>query len=169
MDDDRGTRRPLRRRFRVRLSPAEEATLRGLEGDRTDVRHLDGRPRFVVRGDGRWRGTIFRRLGAQQGVRAAQGDVVLVGPGEARVVVRSGGRALGWTCAVLAVLFLLSPLLVLLPGEWLERPLGGWLATPVFGALAWWLLARRSREPHLDALEEFLRQRVGGRWERTDA
>ncbi|NEN76794.1 hypothetical protein [Nocardioides zeae] len=68
----------------------------------------------------------------------------------------------------LALLFLLSPLLVLLPGEWLERPFGGLLAAPVFGALAWWLLARRFRQPHLDALEAFLRRRVGGRWEPLD-
>lgn len=158
-------RTPLRRHYRVALTGREEERLRAAPSDKATLDHLSGRARFRVRRDGTWRATIFRRWGAQQGVHAAVGDVRVVAPGEARVRVRSGGQVLGRTCAGVAVLFLLLPLLYLVPGDWIENPVAVPLGAGGMALVAWLLMARRFREPDLDELETFLRGRIGGRWE----
>lgn len=170
----RSARRPLRRRYQVHLTAGEAAALRELPSDRVGLDFLEGTPRLKRRGDDRWTVTAFVRWGMTDGFTGARADVRLVGgagagdeAGGARVRLRSGGLVLGWSCTVLATLFLLSPLLLLLPGgdEWIVQPLAGPLGGVVFGVLGWLLLARRFRQPRLDALEADVRRRIGGRWE----
>ena len=165
---DNKKKRPLKRHFVVHLKEKEAKNLRNYTTEKVGYDYLKGKPRLIRKRNGKYVAKIFRRFGIDNGSTTAIGKIKFTDDRELAITIKSGGLGIGYFFLFWVVAFatfgiwgLLQPALV----KELELNLSASLfAVPVFGFMSWLFLSRYMREPDLEKMEGYLKEKIGGKW-----
>ncbi len=171
MADTNKSKKPLKRSYDVKLSDKEANNLKQYKNEKAGMEYLSGKPRLIKKRNGKYVAKIFKRFGIIYGSTTAIGKIKFINDRELKVVVKSGGLGLGYFMLTICVLFgfaligfLLNPAVT----EELELNLSAFVfAIPVFALLSWLFLSRYMRQPELDDMETYLKNKIGGEWRET--
>ena len=162
------SKQALKRFFNVKLSEKGANNLKQYKTEKAGMNYLNGEPRLIKKRNGKYIAKIFRRFGIIYGSTTAIGKIKFVSDRELNVVVKSGGLGLGYVMLTICLLFtfalvgfLLNPVVT----EELELNLSAFVyAIPVFAFLSWLFLSRYMRQPELNDMETYLKNKIGGEW-----
>lgn len=160
-------RRPLKRYFNVTLSENETNNLEQYSTEKVGYEFLRGAPRLIKKKNGKYVAKIFRRFGPTQGSYTTIAKIQFTGQHDLKVVIKSA-VAVGYFMLTMCVGFAVSLVALLLSPDFVdEENLNLWalvFGVVVFGFMSWVFLGRYMREPDLELMETYLKEKLGGEW-----